>query len=497
MDNQKSLKKNAFFSFLNSFTSLVFPLITFPYASRILNPDGIGQVNFAVQTESFFALIAGLGIASYATREAARLRDNRLELSKFCREIISINFISMLISYSLLGLALLFIPKFEQYRILILVRSTNIFFTTIGLEWLYRAEEDFKYITIRSLIFKFTGLAFLFIFVKTKDDKVEYIIFGILTSVASNICNFIHSRKYIDYKQKFNLELSKHLKYIFLFFGMSFVSSIYTILDTEMLGFLSNDTQVGYYTAATKLNKLSLGLLNSLIAVLLPRLSYYKQNNEDKKFIELSEKAASVVILLSIPMVVGLITLAKPLVLVFSGEKYIEAIPAMNIISPIVFAISISTLIGTQIFPAIKKEKITLISIICGAITNVVINTIFIPKYGAIGAALGTLIAEFAVTTVQIIYLSKYISKNILISLFHSIISCIPLSLIIIGLTKLIKNNLILIIICIIISVIIYFLMLILLKNRYFNELILQKIKEKLLRFKENKIESGESNENI
>ena len=263
-----------------------------------------------------------------------------------------------------------------------------------------------------------------------------------------------------------------------------------------MLGFLSNDTQVGYYTAATKLNKLSLGLLNSLIAVLLPRLSYYKEKNENNKFIELSEKAASVVILLSLPMVIGLITLAKPLVLVFSGNKYLDAVPAMNIISPIVFAISISSLIGTQIFPAIKKEKITLLSIICGAITNVIINSIFIPKYGAIGAALGTLIAEFAVTIVQIIYLAKYISKNILLSLFHSIIACIPLTLIIVSFSKLITNNLLLIIVCIIISVIVYSLILIILKNKYFTELILQKIKEKIFRGKTKIIESGDNNEN-
>lgn len=482
----KSLKKNSFFSFINAFTTLIFPLLTFPYASRILNPDGIGQVNFAVQTETFFALLAGLGIASYATREASRLRDNRFELSKFCREILSINFISMFFAYSLLALSLIFVPKYEQYRLLIIVRSTNIFFTTIGLEWLYRAEEDFKYITIRSLVFKFSGLAFLFLFVKTKDDKVEYIIFGILTSVASNICNFFHSRKYIDYKQKINLELTKHLKYIFLFFGMSFICSIYTILDTEMLGFLTDDTQVGYYTAASKFNKLSLGLLNSIIAVLLPRLSYYKQNNQKEKFLELCEKATCVVILLSIPMVVGLIGLAKPLVLLFSGNKYLEAVPAMNIISPVVFAISISTLIGSQIFPAINKEKITLVAISCGAITNVLINLIFIPKYGAKGAALGTLIAEFAVTTVEIIYLFKYISKNILISLFHSIIASIPIALIIVFFSNIIHNYVFLIIISIMSSVLVYFFMLILFKNKFFYELIFLKIKEKLIHKKIN-----------
>ena len=109
-ENMKSLKKNSFFSFLNAFSTLIFPIITFPYASRILHPEGIGQVNFAVNTEGIFSLIAGLGIANYATREAARLRENRFELSKFCKEMLTINFLSMFVAYTFLAIALIFVP---------------------------------------------------------------------------------------------------------------------------------------------------------------------------------------------------------------------------------------------------------------------------------------------------------------------------------------------------------------------------------------------------
>ena len=418
MNETKSLRKNSFFSFFNAFTTLLFPLITFPYASRILHPEGIGKNNFAVSIEGYFAMLAGLGISSYATREAAKLRENKFEFSKFCKEIITINLISMIISYALLVTLLFTVPKFEQYRLIILVRSMNIFFSTIGLEWLYRAEEDFKYITLRSFIFKIAGLIFLFIFVRDQDDIVEYTFFGILTSVASNICNLFHSTKYIDYKIKCKLEITKHLKFIFTFFGMVVITSLYTILDTSLLGFLSDDFQVGLYTAATKLNKISLTLITSLTAVLLPRLSHYAKNNEKEKIIELSQKSASIIILLSLPIIVGLIFLAKPLTLIFSGKEYLQAIPAMNIISPIVFFISLSSLIGGQIFASINKEKLTLISTTIAAVINITMNLIFIPKYGAVGAAIGTVIAEFCVTFFQVICIRKYIKKSILITFF-------------------------------------------------------------------------------
>ena len=467
----KSLKKNSFYSFLNAFSTLIFPLITFPYASRILHPEGIGQVNFAVSIEGYFSMLAGLGIAAYATREAAKIRDNKKELSKFCKEMLIINFISMIISYSILTGCLFFINKLHNYKILILVRSTNIFFTTIGLEWLYRAEEDFKYITLRSLIFKFSGLAFLFLFVKNENDTIAYTIFGILTSVASNICNLFHSRKYISYTEKCSIELKKHIKYLFTFFGMRLVTSLYTILDTSMLGFLSNDIQVGYYAAATKINKLVVGVLTATASVLLPRLVYYKEHNENEKFLKLSEKSISITLLLALPLTIGLFFLSPSLIFIFSGEMFMDAIPAMHIISPIIVTIGVANITGSQILPAIGKEKASLISYIIGASMNITMNALFIPKLGATGAAIGTLTAETSVTLVQLLFARKYLTRIIVKNFFQSLFSCIPMALVLILINIFIKTPFINIILSIIFSIIIYGTLLILIKNTYFLEI--------------------------
>lgn len=468
---QKSLKKNSFYSFINAFSTLILPLITFPYASRILQPEGIGQVNFSVSIEGYFTMLAGLGIATYATREAAKLRDNKFELSKFCKEMLILNLTSMFISYILLFLSITFIPKLHSYKTLILVRSINIFFTTIGLEWLYTAEEDFKYISLRSLIFKLLSLIFLFTFVKKETDTVAYNFYGILAFTASNILNFLHSRKYINYKQKNKIEIKKHIKYIFTFFGMFLVTSLYSILDTSMLGFLSNDTQVGYYSAATRINKLVVGVLTATVAVLLPRLTYYKEHNETSKFEELVEKSISILLLLAIPMIFGIIFLSPKLIYIFCGEMFSEAIPAMYIISPIILAIGLGSITGSQILPSIGKEKYALFSYIIGATLNISLNAIFIPKMGAKGAAIGTVAAEFSVTIIQLIFLREFLTKAILKTLFQSILCCIPMIIELKITSVIIQNPILNVIVSIIFSIPIYFVCLALQKNKYYLEL--------------------------
>ena len=241
---EKSLKKNALYSIIKEFMNLAFPVITFPYASRILLPEGIGKVNFANSIVSYFIMIAGLGIGTYAIREAAKVRNDKTQLTKFSKEILSINLIATAIAYILFFIAFIFIPKLNPYRTMLLICSTKILFTTLGMDWFFAAIEDFKYITLRSVFFQTISLVFLFIFVRTKNDILWYTAFGIISSVGSNICNLFYCTKFIDLRQKLKLELKKHLKPIFTFFGMTLATSIYTMLDTTMLGFLSTNTPV-------------------------------------------------------------------------------------------------------------------------------------------------------------------------------------------------------------------------------------------------------------
>ncbi len=466
---EKSIKKNAIYSFIKSFMNLAFPVVTFPYASRILMPEGIGRVNFANSIVSYFTMLAGLGIGAYATRKAARIRQDKMALSKFSKEVFCINLVSTFISYILFFIALFCIPKFSEYRPLLLICSTTVIFTTIGIGWLYSALEEFRYITIRSIFFQFVSLVFLFLFVHTEEDYIQYALFGIISSVGSNICNLVYARKFIDFGIKAKLEFKPHLKPIFTFFGMSLVTSVYTMLDSTMLGFLSGDTEVGYYSAATKLNKMVLGILTAITGVLLPRLSLYVEKKDDSSFELLVEKAMSVVVLLGLPCTVGLILLAEPLVLLFSGAAYLPAVLPMQVISPIILIISVASLTGTQMLPAMNKEKIALASYCLGAATNVAVNYLLIPRYGALGAAIGTVGAEMVVTGFQIIILGKsLLKKSIMVNLLQSIVATVGMGVGVYFLVSHVGSVLLQIGLGVVAGGLLYALLLFFLRNKYF-----------------------------
>lgn len=478
---EKSIKKNAVYSWLKAFLTLVFPLITFPYASRILLPEGIGRVNFANSVISYFILVASLGIGGYAAREASRLREDKIALTKFVKEILFINLVCSVIAYILFFVSLILVPKFSEYRSLLLICSVKIIVSTMGIEWVYIAHEEFRYITVRSFVFQFISLAYLFLFVRGSEDILHYAVFGILTSVGSNIFNFIHVRKYIDFRQKIVYEIRRHFRPVLIFFGMTIVTSIYTMLDTTMLGFLSSDTEVGFYSASTKLGHMVLNMLTAITGVLLPRLTSYSQKGDMKSFSELSQKSACILVLLSVPMAAGLFILAEPLMLLLSGSDYLPAIPAMRVIIPIVIIIAFGSLTGVQILPAIGKEKISFYSFIAGAMVNVVLNMLFIPKFGALGAAIGTVCAESSVTLVQIVYVRKIIiTKVFLVSFLESIFASFVMMFCVGLILKMVENLLLQLVISFMVGMLVYATILLVCRNRYFGEYlgkVLQKLK--------------------
>lgn len=473
----KSLKKNALLNILRTVMGLLFPLITFPYASRVLQPAGLGKVNFANSIISYFSMIAALGISTYGVREAAKLRNDKMALTKFVKEILTINLISTLIAYLLLGFTLLFIPQIYEYRNLLIVCSTSILFVTVGMDWLYTALEEFSYITIRSVVFQFLSLILLFIFVRTKDDYLKYAAIGVVSSVGSNICNFIHAKRYISFREKVCRNLHPHIKPIFTLFAMSVAVSIYTALDTTMLGFIAGDEQVGFYTAATRINKIVLSVITAASAVLLPRLSFYISQHNNEQFLILSEKALNLIIMLSLPCAVGLSLVARPVVLLLSGDRYEQAIPVMQIMNPIIVAISLSGLIGIQIFMPLGKEKITLASVILGAVINFSFNMILIPIYGAFGAGIATVCAECSVTIFQLAFAHKLFKlKRIFPHIIQCIFACVVMAICVFFLIKIKINMILQLTLAVCIGIIVYGLLLFILRNKFLFSLLKEKV---------------------
>ena len=244
---QKSVKVNMIMNALLSMSAFLFPLITFPYVSRILLPIGTGKVGFATSVVTYFAMFAQLGIPTYGVKECAKVRDDKEALSRVVHELVAINLIMSAIVYTVFAVALITVSKFRQERELLLIISATILLNAIGVEWLYKALEQYSYITIRSLIFKLIAVCGMFFLVREKSDYVQYGFLTIFASSASNVLNFINLRKYIYFKPVGKYNLRRHIKMILVFFSMSVATTIYTNLDNVMLGFMKTNEDVGYY----------------------------------------------------------------------------------------------------------------------------------------------------------------------------------------------------------------------------------------------------------
>ncbi|MBQ7175105.1 MAG: oligosaccharide flippase family protein [Lachnospiraceae bacterium] len=382
-------------------STFIFPLITFPYVSRILQPEGLGKVSFATSLITYFNMFAQLGIPTYGIRACARVRDDREMLSRTVQEIFLINLIMSVAAYVLLGLVLLTVPRLQGEKLLYIIVSLGIFFNTIGMEWLYKALEQYTYITVRSIAFKIVAIIAMFMLVHAKKDYVIYGAITILAASASSIFNFAYAGHFVDRKPCDGLDLKKHLKPVLVFFGMSCATTIYLHLDTLMLGFMKSDVDVGYYHTAVRIKTILVSVVTSLGAVLLPRCSYYVENSMMEEFRRICRKALNFVWILATPLMVYFILYAAQGIRFLSGSAYGGSVVPMQIIMPTLLFIGLSNILGIQVLIPLGKERVVLMSEIAGAVVDMIINLLLIPRYASAGAAFGTTIAEAVVLGIQ------------------------------------------------------------------------------------------------
>lgn len=405
MAKEKSLAYNMLLNGVLKVSSYIFPVIAYPYASRILHPKGMGRVSFATSAITYFMILAQLGIPTYGVQACAKVRDNKEKLSRTAHELFFINMLMTFFSYIIFIILIFNIPQLTNDKMLFLAMSIMILLKTIGIEWLYQAIEQYSYITSRALIFKILAIPCLFILVKEKSDYIYYGMLTIFASQASSILNFFHAYKYIYIKPLGNYHIKRHIKQIFVLFAISCATMVYTNLDTFMLGMMKGSVETGYYNAAVNIKVIFVNIISAVVIVLLPRMSYYLEKEMEKEFRETFKKTVHIILWLIFPIVVYFILFAQESIELMSGPAYSKSIVPMKIIMSTVLLISLTNIIGIQILVAMGKGKNTLYSVMAGAATDLILNIILIPKNGAVGAAIGTLVAEIVVLLVQYNYI--------------------------------------------------------------------------------------------
>lgn len=395
MNKYKSLKYNALMSSINTGVTLLFPLVTLPYVSRVLSVENIGKYNFSNTFISYFALLATLGVNTYGVRECSKVRDNYEEASSVVSQIFTINIITTLFSYVVLATLLISVGSISAYKTCIVVFSTTIFFTTFGVEWVYKAYERFTFITIRTVVFKIVSLILIFIFIRDEDDYVVYAMITAFGTCAPYLINFIQSRKLCSIRLTRKMELKIHLKPLLVLSASALAVHAYNSADTIMLGLLSNDYAVGLYTTASKIYLMAKSVLLSVLTVTVPRLTSLVNNRE--QFQSLIKKIVNVMNFIALPSMSGIILMSDEILFVIAGEEYVGASIPLKILGIAIIFSMYAWISSECILVPNEKEKDSLISTSIAALLNIALNIFLIPIWSATAAAITTVVAEACV----------------------------------------------------------------------------------------------------
>ena len=440
--SKKSIIKNYIYNLIYQVLVLILPLITAPYISRVLGAENIGIYSYTLSISAYFILFGSLGIALYGQREIAYNQNDKKKASVIFWEVNLFRIATM--SISLLIYYFTFVKNNQDsmyYKILILEIIGN----CIDISWFFQGLEEFKKTVTRNMIVKLISVICIFILIKTPNDLTLYFGIYVLSILIGNGSLWLYLPRYLE-KIKFKeLNIFRHLKPTIALFIPQIAIQVYTLLDRTMVGaIVPNKSEVGYYDQGQKIIKMLLAIITSLGTVMSPRIASTFANGEKEELNNYMKKSFNNVFLLAFPMVFGIIAISKSFVPVFFGQGYDKVAILMSVISPIILLIGLSNVTGTQYLLPIKRQREFTISVICGAIINFILNLCLIWKYGAIGASIGTVVAELTVTSVQMYFVRKdfelkevfKLSKNYFMSSLIMFIVCLVIG-------KFINNDLI------------------------------------------------------
>lgn len=434
---QKSLIKNAAYNFIYTGLNLFFPLITSPYISRVLGAANLGKVNFATSIVNWFILFAVFGTTTYGVREIAKNREDQKKLNIIFSEIVIINGILSLIITVIYFVLVFNIPSFQSELKLYLIMSLSILLNIFAIDWFYQGIEEYRYITIRSAIFKIFSLICIFLFIKQEDNYVIYGFISVLSTSLSGILNYIYSKKYVAFTMK-GVNPIRHIKKLSVFFIHTFIVSIYTNLDQTLLGFLNGPKSVAFMNRSKTVTNMAIAISTSISNATLARSSYYVENNKDK-FNQLLKIIPKIILWITIPVTVGCIIFSPNIMYILGGVEFIESATLLQIISGTIIFVPLSTYLQNQILIPTGKEKIGLFCAILSSAVSLILNIIFIPKIGFIGAGISILVAEFIAVISRYIIITKYSPYDI--NFFNKSTYSYIVSAIVMGIISLIIQN--------------------------------------------------------
>lgn len=384
---------------------LITPLITMPYIARVLGADGIGVFSYTSSIIAYFLLLADFGCSGYGAREIAYIRDNIDLRSKIFYEVIILKFIFSLISFVFYAITVWVL--FDS-RLIYWIQGLNILSSLLDITWFFQGIENFKKIFIRNVSVKILNILGIFLLVKTKNDLFLYVLLLAGSNVLSSLVVWRYMPAYLKKVPINTLHPFERIKIVIQFFLPAIIGSVYLVLDKTMLGTMVNSpAENGYYEQAEKMTKMPIALITSFSTVMMPKIAY---NYYRKKYEEIEKNMILIARynwFLSIPICLGLFSVADNFVPWFLGPGYDEVVTLIKILSFITIVISMSVILSNNYMIATNQQNKQVLVLLIGAIINLVLNMYLIPSFLSVGTAIATLITEIIINGMLLYILRK------------------------------------------------------------------------------------------
>lgn len=435
-----TVKKNFIWSTILTTAGYIFPLVTFPYVSRVLGVEGVGNYNFANSVIQYFCIFAMLGIGTVGIREIAKVKGDKIKMSQVYSSLLVLNLITTLIAIFFLIFLTSFIPSFNAHKEMLYIGVSRILCGTLLVEWLYKGLESFRYITIRAILVRCIYVISVFIFVRHSNDYIIYFLLTTLTTVVNAIVNLTYSRKFVVFTLR-GVEIRPYIKSFITLGIYQILTAMYVSFNVMYLGAVSGDIEVGYYSTATKLYTLIMSFFTAFTGVMLPRMSSLVAIGKEDEFKNMTSKSIDFLLLFCLPLIVLTEVYAPHIIRIIAGAGYEGAIMPMRIVMPLMLVIGYEQIIIIQMLTPLKKDKAVLTNSCIGAAVALFLNLTIVPHLASIGSAIVWCCSEIAVLSSAQYFVTKYVGYRMPIkSVFKSIVSFVPALMICFLLDNIISN---------------------------------------------------------
>lgn len=452
-----SLRKNVIYNTILTCAGYVFPLITYPYVSRVLGVTNIGTCNFVDSIINYFSIFSMMGIGTIGVREIAACGNDIQKRNKVFSDLFWLNGLSTLLACIALAIVIISVKQINEYKELFCIGFIKLATNFLSIEWFFRGIENFKYITERSIIVKCIFVVAIFVFVRGKDDIiVYYFLSGLFITAINAFLNINYARKFV-HLLRHGITFRPYIKPFFILGFYLILTSMYTTFNTAFLGFESGTKEVGYYTTAASLFSIILSFYSAFTTAMMPRMSSLLSTGKVAEFKEKLNTSNELLIAFAIPITIFGFIYAPEIIRIISGKGYEGAIIPMRIIMPLIFIVGYEQILVIQTLMPLKKDKEIFINSIIGAIVGVSLNFILVPKLKSTGSSIVWLCSELSVLLCAQYFVYKYTKIQFPLKrlMYFILLSLLPI-IFCLG-TKKIFSNIYIEIVSIIITCIYYF----------------------------------------